>query len=199
MLLFDFMSVSLEQLIPVLFNPISKPERKESVLLNEIEHSLAQLRIWLTTFVKKEEKEETLKEKVKTEEEFTVVEEDEEVNPEIEYSFFENEFIAGARYNAPALDYVKMFYGEDKVSSTKYVQDEEYATQHAPDTEREMMSATEAKELFKDIQYATVTGSGSDVSLKARRNFNTWIMFNKALFNMYQSEAVTSEVNYAAY
>ena len=144
--------------------------------------------------VKKEN--EDLKEKVEEEWEEAAVEDDQ--MPNITYSFFEEQFIAGQLYNAPALDYVRMFYGEEKRGNT-FAQGEEYSTEHAVDTERELLSAAEAKELFSEIQYATVMGAASNVSFIDRRKFNYWIMFNRALFNMYQSEAVTSEVNYGAY
>ena len=120
-------------------------------------------------------------------------------SPQVNYSFHEERFIAGQFYNTPALDYVKMFYGEDKKAAAHYIPEEEYATTHAPDTERELLSASEAKELFMDMQYATVTGAASDINFDDRRKFNYWIMFNRALFGIFELEGVTREVNYAAY
>ena len=121
------------------------------------------------------------------------------LSPQVDYSFQEEQFILGQLYHTPALDYVKMFYGEDKKVAAQYMLDEEYTANHAADTERELLSASEAKELFMDMQYATATGAASDINFDARRKFNYWIMFNKALFGMFESEGVTREVNYAAY
>ena len=121
-----------------------------------------------------------------------------DISPQVNYSFHEERFVAGQFYNTPALDYVKMFYGEDKKAAAQYIQEENYATNHAPDAEQKLLSASEAKELFMDMQYATVTRAASDINFDDRRKFNYWIMFNRALFGIFELEGVTREVNYAA-
>ena len=178
---------------PILDQGVKEESRLEQILLLLL--GALTVESLLTSTVKKES--DNLKEKVEEEEWEEVGVEDDQIPP-IAYSFFEEQFIAGQLYNAPALDYIKMFYGEEKRGNT-FVQGEEYSTKHAADTERELLSAAEAKELFSEIQYATVMGAASNVSFIDRRKFNYWIMFNKALFALFEYESVTREVNYAAY
>jgi hypothetical protein len=43
---------------------------------------------------------------------------------------------------------------------------------------------------------AYITGSKTDVDLVTRKRLTTWILFNPALFRLYESEAFTRDVNY---
>jgi len=193
----------ISALVTILQKPEIPHEKKGKNLYlgDDLEHLLPLL---LESMKKQEiiteKKTETLREKVNTEElEETEAGDEPDMILKINYSFQEEQFILGQLYNTPTLDYVKMFYGEDKKATAKYIQEEEYATNHAQDTERDLLSASEAKELFMDMQYAMVTGASSDINFDDRRKFNYWIMFNRALFGMFESEGVTREVNYAAY
>lgn len=73
-----------------------------------------------------------------------------------------------------------------------------YLSSSAQDSEQ--LDAREAEDTFKNIQYAAITGSTSDVSPDERRKFDLWIKFNPALFKMFESMyALTRDVNYNSY
>ena len=62
----------------------------------------------------------------------------------------------------------------------------------------ENMDIEEAKETLVSIQYATVLGSMTEMSLEKRRQFATWVSFNKGLMNLFENlYGVTGDVDYS--
>ncbi len=111
----------------------------------------------------------------------------------ISYSFHEEEFIAGLQYNAPALDYEKLWYGEKKNVPAEYALEgaQEYASTS------DMLTAQEAEATFREIQYHAILGTVHEMNGDERRKFDLWIKFNPALFKLFESlQGLTREVNY---
>ena len=119
-------------------------------------------------------------------------------NPNINYSFHEEMFIMGQTYNAPPLDYENIWYGATSGSSLG--QDQEYRAREVKSSgSTDMLSDTEAQDVFTNIQYASVLGTPYDVNSEQREKFNLWIKFNQHLFSAFESlYAVTRDVNYQA-
>ena len=62
----------------------------------------------------------------------------------------------------------------------------------------ENMDIEEAKETLVSIQYATVLGSMTEMSLEKRRQFATWVSFNKGLMKLFENlYGVTGDVDYS--
>ena len=60
------------------------------------------------------------------------------------------------------------------------------------------MDTEEAKETLVSIQYATVLGSMTELSLEKRRQFANWVMFNKDLMKLFETTyGVTRDIDYA--
>ncbi len=118
--------------------------------------------------------------------------------PRTSYSFHQEEFIAGLQYNAPALDYEKLWYGEGKSISAGYVQDKDYVSEVSSGTDSDMLTIQEAEETFMEIQYSAIFGNIYQINGEERRKFNLWIAFNPALFKLFESlQGLTRDVNYA--
>ena len=119
--------------------------------------------------------------------------------PQTSYSFQEQEFIAGLQYNAPALDYEKLWYGERKAIPAGYAAEQEYAVEMPADTASDMLTTQEAADTFMEIQYHAIQGNVYEVNGEDRRKFSLWIAFNPALFKLFESlHGLTRDVNYAA-
>ena len=68
------------------------------------------------------------------------------------------------------------------------------------DIASELLTADEAQETFKCIQYAALTGSKSEVDAEERRKFDLWIKFNPTLFQLLEATyGLTRDVNYGSY
>lgn len=119
--------------------------------------------------------------------------------PQTSYSFHHQEFLAGLHYNAPALDYEKLWYGESKTHSAEYGLEGEYVSEVPSETESDMLTVQEAEEVFMNIQYHAMLGNVNEVNGEDRRKFSLWIAFNPALFKLFEAtQGLTREVNYAA-
>lgn len=119
--------------------------------------------------------------------------------PQTSYSFHHQEFLAGLHYNAPVLDYEKLWYGENKSLPAAYDVEQDYATEMPVDTTSDMLTVQEAEETFMNIQYHALLGNVNEVNGEERRKFNLWIAFNPALFKLFEStRGLTREVNYGA-
>lgn len=117
--------------------------------------------------------------------------------PKTSYSFHHQEFLAGLHYNAPALDYEKLWYGESKALPAAYGAEQEYAAEMPADSASDMLTVQEAEETFMNIQYHAILGQVNDVNGEDRRKFSLWIAFNPALFKLFESlQGLTREVNY---
>jgi len=65
------------------------------------------------------------------------------------------------------------------------------------DAKSEVLTREEAEEKIKNIQYAQIMGSPMDVDPMTRRKVANWIMFNPALFRLFESNyAMTRDVDY---
>ena len=119
--------------------------------------------------------------------------------PSIAYSFEEEQFHQGIAYQAPPVDYLKLWYG-DPLQKRIFEPDKEYTAIAPPigDAESELLTAEEAQEAIVDVQYATIMGSPHDVDAETRRKLDFWIKFNPALFQAFEATyGVTREVNYS--
>lgn len=114
------------------------------------------------------------------------------------YSFPEEQFLAGLQYDAPALDYVKLWYGEKETGRAEYVSGAEAVAEAWHEGESEILTVQEAAETFMDIQYHALQGNVYQVNAEDRRRFDLWIKFNLALFKLLEStQGLTRDVNYA--
>ena len=96
------------------------------------------------------------------------------------------------------LDYVQLWYGNQKTTPPSFTLDDEYWTSTiACDVKSEMISDEEAQRTIVDIQYATIMGSSMEINFEERRKLNLWILFNPALFKLTESlYSVTGNVDY---
>ncbi|MEW5897126.1 MAG: hypothetical protein AB1668_05510 [Nanoarchaeota archaeon] len=129
-----------------------------------------------------------------------------EGEPNITYSFREDQFVAEQLYNMPdnmpLLDYAKLWYAETPRPSNFALEEDYRENFAAKDTdvydERAALTAEEAKDTMVKIQYATLLGAMHDVSLETRRNFDLWIKFNTVFFNLFESMyALTRNIDYS--
>ncbi|HIH12997.1 MAG TPA: hypothetical protein VJI32_06750 [Candidatus Nanoarchaeia archaeon] len=101
-------------------------------------------------------------------------------------------------YSGVPLDYDSLFYGPARKVTSGLEKENEYQGLAVDDTESETMSTEEAEATLKEIQYAQVTGTFSDVDYTERRRFATWALFNSAERELKHSiYAVTSNVDYS--
>ena len=95
------------------------------------------------------------------------------------------------------------FYESGKDVSTAYeLAETEYKTSaiiDCDDSYSETMDDQEAKETMQDICIAFVQGTQQDIDYTTRRRLVTWIMFNPALFKLYECEQLSRDVNYTAF
>lgn len=65
------------------------------------------------------------------------------------------------------------------------------------DVQSEVLTREEAEVEIKNIQYAQIMGSPMDVDPTTRRKVANWILFNPALFALFESNyAITRDVDY---
>ncbi len=117
--------------------------------------------------------------------------------PSIEYSVEEEELLIRKLYESAAVDYTKLFYSENTRINGK---EAEYIAEHfvSHEIDSDSLSADQAEDTFKELQYAAVTGTSMGVNQDQKRKFDNWIKFNPALFKLFEScYGVTSDVNYS--
>lgn len=92
-------------------------------------------------------------------------------------------------------------YGEqEKIYYHASSKEEEPTHFQLYDVQAETMTPPEMEETFVDMQYAVVLGQWTEMDFRDRRRFALSIMFDRALFNLYELDrGVTREVNYTAY
>ncbi|MBI2668462.1 hypothetical protein HYX14_01335 [Candidatus Woesearchaeota archaeon] len=115
-------------------------------------------------------------------------------------------------YTPPGINYEEKFLAEQFYSSTSISPLAEYETVTTmkkageeydsgaafSDSQSETLTTEEAREMIKEVQYATVTGSSLDIDWNKRERFTNWAMFEPALRNAFEkSDAVTRDVNYS--
>lgn len=119
-------------------------------------------------------------------------------SPQTSYSFQEEQFITGMQYHAPVLDYVKLWYGENKEKRVEYTSSTEAVAEAWFEGESEILTVREATDTFMDLQYQAIQGNVYQVNVEERRRFALWINFNPALFKLLEStQGLTRDVNYA--
>ncbi len=123
-------------------------------------------------------------------------------SPPVDYSFLEEQFLAGLRYGAPALDYVKLWYGDDKGKPAEYISGTDIpgtgsTADSLTDGQSDMLTAKEAEEIFMEIQYHAMAGNIYQMNAQDLRKFNLSIIFDTALFKLRESLlGLTRNVNY---
>jgi hypothetical protein len=123
--------------------------------------------------------------------------EDDKLDTNISYSFEQEKVFNELHYAGGPLDYVKLWYGENEGSGSFDFEDDYWGFTHVNDVDSEMLSTEEAQKTFTEIQYATVMGDSVSVSSIDKRKFDTWIKFNKHLFQMFETMySVTRDVDY---
>lgn len=117
--------------------------------------------------------------------------------PALKYGFSEEEHFLQMQQQQPVLDYERLWY--DQKTRTNFTSDEDYWTGDVSSgVKAETMTSEEARKAFVEIQYNTVMGTITDMNCGERRQFDTWIKFNRDMFGLFeQMYAVTREVNYA--
>ena len=80
--------------------------------------------------------------------------------------------------------------------SAYQVADGEKEEEKSKSNNSETLDDKEAEATMQDVCVAYITGSKTDVDLVTRKRLTTWILFNPALFRLYESEAFTRDVNY---
>lgn len=125
-----------------------------------------------------------------------ITSETEEKQQPIKYSFFDQEELMELGYDAPMLDYEKLWYNE-RTSLTDSEEEGGETKAASKDTESEYISNQEAERIVQDIHYAAVLGTMYDVDEDTRSDLNLWIMFNPELFKLFESTyALSRDVNY---
>jgi hypothetical protein len=101
-------------------------------------------------------------------------------------------------YSRVPLDYDSLWYGSMRKQGSLFEDEDDSQALFWNDTESETMTMEEAEATLKDIQYAQVAGTLSDVDYNERRRFATWALFNSTERElMHSTYAVTSNVNYS--
>lgn len=97
----------------------------------------------------------------------------------------------------PPLDYMELWsYAPSSKNNASYEQEHSEMS----DTTSDMLSISEAEEIYQDIQYAAALGTLNDIDDRERRRFSLWVTFNKGLFSLFESfYSLTREVNYTVY
>lgn len=93
-------------------------------------------------------------------------------------------------------DYLSELAGT-RSSSAAYKDDE--AENKYSDTQSETLTTEEAEETMKEVCWASMAGNKCEVSYITRRKLNYWIMFNPTDFHVFESNAMTRDVNYTAF
>lgn len=117
--------------------------------------------------------------------------------PQNSYSFHHEEFIAGLQYNAPALDYDKLWYGEKTAISAGYAAEQDYESPIPDDAESDMLTTQEAEKIFMKKQLQALQGNMYEGSADERWKLYLWIAFNPSLFKLFESlHGLTRDTNY---
>ena len=111
----------------------------------------------------------------------------------IDYSPEEMFFGLNSTYNLFS-DYLKAV--ATSTSLELYHAGDEDDKESADDNNSETLNDKEAEATMQDVCVAYVTGAKTDVDFVTRKKLTTWILFNSALFRLYESEALTRDVNY---
>lgn len=117
--------------------------------------------------------------------------------PEVAYSFSEEQLFLNRIYGQAALDYLKLWYGENKPANFR--PEEEYlAEMILPDnSDSDVLTTEEAQETLQEIQYAALLGTPTAVDSEQRKKFDFWIKFNPALFKLFEMMySLTRDVDY---
>ena len=119
-------------------------------------------------------------------------------NITISYSFHEDDFFARQFYEAMPLEYVKPSYDEDPQKKSSFGSEPDYEVESSEVGEAvsAILTGDEAQQAIKEIQYAVLLGSITDVSFEERRQLDWWIKFNPVQFYLEQSHAITQNINY---
>lgn len=148
-----------------------------------------------TTKDEKDLDEKDLEEEV---EETEITKDEENQVIEVSYSIEEQELLSQVAYGGKPLDYIKLFFGEEAdVYRQKNEEQDFYSAALTIDGGSDMLTEEQAKESFKEIQYATMVGDRFKINSDQRHKFDQWIKFNKSLFQMYEvMHGMSKEVDY---
>ena len=116
---------------------------------------------------------------------------------DFDYAFGEEQSFAEKFYNQMP-DYERLFSGPERRKSSNEDDNDYAAGSSTPDVAMETMTREEAEETVKEINYATMLGTLSDLSYVRRRRFAVWADLNKAeLAFIHHLNALTNEVDYS--
>ncbi len=116
-----------------------------------------------------------------------------------DYAFWEEQALAEKFYNQ-TIDYEQLFLGPERRKRSKEEGEEnEYsATTASSDVERESMTREEAEEMVKEVNYAALLGTLSELSHVRRKRFALWAELNRADVALFHSvHGLTSDVDYS--
>ncbi|HIH10577.1 TPA: hypothetical protein HA241_00120 [Candidatus Woesearchaeota archaeon] len=117
----------------------------------------------------------------------------------ISYSFHRDQFLSSSYSSISGpVDHIEMMYGE--IARSSFSSDEEYLT-GSPQVEEDLaetMTAEEAQEAVRNVQYATALGTFHDVSPRERQRLSTYGLFNTvSLMLNHTLHALTADVDYS--
>lgn len=121
---------------------------------------------------------------------------------DLDYAFWESweeQALAEKFYNQ-TIDYEQLFLGPERRKRSKEGGEEnEYsATTASSDVERESMTREEAEEMVKEVNYAALLGTLSELSHVRRKRFALWAELNRADVALFHSvHGLTNEVDYS--
>jgi phage/plasmid-associated DNA primase len=93
-------------------------------------------------------------------------------------------------------DYLSKLAG---TKSSSVVYEDDNKEEKYNDTQAETLTTEEAEETMEDICWSSMMGNKSEVSYIERRKLSNWIMFNPALFKLFEAQAMTREINYTEF
>ena len=136
------------------------------------------------------------------EETIELIETETDDSPTVRYTTEQEEIFGAIEYGTAPLDYIKMFYGDEKRKGRFKDQEEEGEYKGMAlnaQTKSETMSQEEAVETLIDLQYAAALADSSRVSVETKKRFATWVMFNQGKMMFFQNVyGVTGDVDYSS-
>lgn len=116
---------------------------------------------------------------------------------EITYSSQEEQLLAENFYQSNVdYDQLSSYSFNQNIKGEVYEQGK--ITQAYSDAQDEQISAVEASETMREVQFAALLGSKTEVSYIKRKKMATWTLFNSAEFRMFETmHGLTRDVDYS--
>lgn len=114
----------------------------------------------------------------------------------VDYSHSPEEMFLGFNFSYDVFsDYLKAV--TTTTDSKLYVNDNDNDDEKTAESNNsETLDDREAETTMQEVCVAYITGAKNDVDYITRKKLSTWIAFNSALFCLYESQALSRDVNY---